>query len=122
MPEFICNTSPLQYLHQLGRLDLLPNLVSRVVVPTAVAAELAEGRRLGLDLPVPENLPWADLREAPVAPLLSLVAALGPGETAVLGAPTRPQGYPPMRLSPEDIAAIRGLVQALWDLSRSAYL
>ena len=84
MPEVICNTYPLQYLHQLGRLDLLPSLVSRVVVPTAVAAELAEGRRLGLDLPTPENLPWVDLREAPVASLYPLVAALGPGETAVL--------------------------------------
>lgn len=82
MPEVICNTSPLQYLYHLGRLDLLPSLVSRVVVPTAVAAELAEGRRLGLDLPTPENLPWVDLREAPVASLLPLVAALGPGETA----------------------------------------
>lgn len=84
MRKVICNTSPLQYLHQLGHLDLLPNLVSRVVVPTAVAAELAEGRRIGLDLPVPENLSWVDLCEAPVAPLLPLVAALGPGETAVL--------------------------------------
>jgi uncharacterized protein len=84
LSEVICNTSPLQYLHQLGRLDLLPSLVSRVVVPTAVAAELAEGRRLGLDLPVPENLPWVKLREAKVAPLSALAAALGPGETAVL--------------------------------------
>jgi len=65
LPEVICNTYPLQYLHQLGRLDLLPSLVSRVLVPTAVAAELAEGQRLGLDLPTPENLPWVDLREAP---------------------------------------------------------
>jgi predicted nucleic acid-binding protein len=61
LPEVICNTSPLQYLHQIGQLELLPALVSRVVVPTAVAEELAEGRRRGLDLPVPEVLPWVDL-------------------------------------------------------------
>jgi len=57
LPDVICNTSPLQYLHQIGQLELLPRLVSRVVVPTAVAKELAEGRRRGLDLPVPETLP-----------------------------------------------------------------
>jgi len=57
LPDVICNTSPLQYLHQIGQLELLPKLVSRVVVPTAVAKELAEGRRRGLDLPVPETLP-----------------------------------------------------------------
>ncbi len=51
LPDVICNTSPLQYLHQIGCLELLPQLVSRVTVPTAVAQELAEGRRRGLDLP-----------------------------------------------------------------------
>ena len=58
MPDIICNTSPLQYLHQIGRLGLLPHLVSRIVVPAAVAGELAEGRRLGMDLPIPESLPF----------------------------------------------------------------
>ena len=56
-----CNTSPLQYLHQIGQLELLPRLVPRIAVPIAVADELAEGRRLGLDLPVPETLSWVDI-------------------------------------------------------------
>ena len=41
MAEAICDTSPLQYLHQLGRLDVLRRLVGRVVVPPAVVDELA---------------------------------------------------------------------------------
>jgi hypothetical protein len=35
LPEFICNTSPLQYLHQLGWLEILPVLTGRVVIPPA---------------------------------------------------------------------------------------
>lgn len=62
MPDVICNTSPFQYLHQIGHLALLPKLVSRIIVPTAVADELAEGWRRGLDLPIPEELPWVDMR------------------------------------------------------------
>lgn len=84
MPEVICNTSPLQYLHQIGQLELLPALVSRVVVPTAVAEELAEGRRRGLDLPVPEMLPWVELAVPANEQVVRLVADLGPGETEVL--------------------------------------
>lgn len=84
MPDVICNTSPLQYLHQIGHLDLLPSLVSRVTVPSAVADELAEGRRRGLDLPVPETLPWIALRDPLSKAAIRLVADLGPGETGVL--------------------------------------
>lgn len=84
MPEVICNTSPLQYLRQIRHLELLPKLVSRVVVPTAVADELAEGRRRGLDLPIPEDLPWVDMRAPSSEKIVRLVADLGPGETGVL--------------------------------------
>jgi predicted nucleic acid-binding protein len=55
LPEVICNTSPLQYLRQLGQLHLLPQLTGQIIVPTAVAAELAEGRRRGVDVPSPET-------------------------------------------------------------------
>ena len=84
MSDIICNTSPLQYLYQIGRLDLLPRLVHRIVVPHAVAAELAEGRRLGLSLPVPEALPWIELRRPRSEAVLRLATDLGSGETAVL--------------------------------------
>ena len=44
MSEFICNTSPLQYLHQLGLLDILRKLTGNVTVPPAVVGELQAGR------------------------------------------------------------------------------
>ncbi len=62
MPEIICNTSPMQYLHQLGHLQLLPTLAGEVIVPSAVAGELAVGRRLGLDLPEVETFDWVTIR------------------------------------------------------------
>ncbi len=84
MPEIICNTSPLQYLHQLGRLNVLQRLAGVLIVPTAVAAELAEGRQRGVDVPDPGALPWITLREPRSQAVLPLMIDLGPGETAVL--------------------------------------
>ncbi|MSP59464.1 MAG: hypothetical protein EXR72_03820 [Myxococcales bacterium] len=40
MPEVVCNTSPLLYLHQLGQIDLLPRLYAEVIVPGAVLREI----------------------------------------------------------------------------------
>jgi hypothetical protein len=84
LADVIVNTSPLQYLHQIGQLDLFPKLFGRIIVPQAVAAELAAGRRLGVSLPEPETLDWIDLRlpASPVGGLLSW--DLGAGESAVL--------------------------------------
>lgn len=84
MPEIICNTSPLQYLHQLGLLHLLPDLVGRVVVPSAVAGELSAGRAQGVDLPVPEKLEWITINTPRSAPAIPLVVDLGAGETEAL--------------------------------------
>ncbi len=84
MSEFICNTSPFQYLHQLGRLDILSSLTGRVVVPGAVVAELEAGLALGYSLPDVRALPWAEIREPVSAPALPLAADLGHGEAAVL--------------------------------------
>jgi uncharacterized protein len=84
LPEIICNTSPLQYLHQLGLLHLLPDLTRRVVVPSAVVRELSAGRALAVDLPIPEQLEWITVRRPRGAPLIPLVVDLGAGETEVL--------------------------------------
>lgn len=43
MRDVICNMSPLQYLHQVGLIHLLPKLFESVQTPPAVVAELAEG-------------------------------------------------------------------------------
>ncbi|EGJ35396.1 MULTISPECIES: hypothetical protein [Moorena] len=41
MPNVIADTSPIQYLYQTNLLDLLPQLYGSVIVPQAVANELA---------------------------------------------------------------------------------
>jgi predicted nucleic acid-binding protein len=84
MPEVISNTSPLQYLHQLDLLDLLPTLYGRVLVPSAVVKEIEAGRSLGVALPVLESLPWIRSQEVANAALLPLVPDLGAGEREVL--------------------------------------
>jgi predicted nucleic acid-binding protein len=84
LPEIIVNTSPLQYLHQVGLLELLPKLFGRVTVPGAVVRELAAGRRVGLDLPVPEKLAWVEVCEPPSPAGVLLAWDLGAGESASL--------------------------------------
>ena len=84
MRKIICNTSPLQYLHQAGRLDLLRALAGNVTVPQGVIAELDAGRRLGLDLPKPETLPWVRVETPLALAALPLARDLGEGESQVL--------------------------------------
>lgn len=84
MPEVICDTSPLQYLHQLQKLSLIPQLAKRALVPPAVVAEIDAGRNLGLDLPDIAHLEWVVV-EAPTRSLvISEISDLGPGEMEVL--------------------------------------
>lgn len=51
MAVVIADTSPLQYLFQIGVLDLLPGLFGEVLVPEAVRDELQVGRSLGFHVP-----------------------------------------------------------------------
>ena len=62
MREIICNTSPIQYLHQLGLLHILKALAGQVIIPPA----------------------WVKMRRPASAPVLPLVTYLRPGETEVL--------------------------------------
>jgi uncharacterized protein len=82
--DVVTNTSPLLYLHQLRLLEILPHLYQRVVVPTAVVSELADGARAGYDVPDSRSLVWADVQEAPGATILQLVTDLGDGERAAI--------------------------------------
>lgn len=84
MREFICNTSPFQYLHQLGALELLRDLTGGVTIPPSVQTELDEGRRAGHELPDLTKLDWVRRRRPQSTPVLPLAADLGPGESAVL--------------------------------------
>lgn len=64
MREVVCNTSPLQYLHQLGGLHLLRSIYGRISVPQAVADEIQAGRTAGIDLPDLSALDWIEIRLA----------------------------------------------------------
>lgn len=68
MPEVVCNTSPLQYLHQTGLLRLLPALYGRVLVPEAVANEIRVGLKAGVNLPDIAELDWLDVRNVEDSP------------------------------------------------------
>jgi predicted nucleic acid-binding protein len=84
LPEVICNTSPVQYLHQLDLLHILPALAGRVVIPSAVELELAVGRESGVNLPDISALDWVTIRRPASTRAVPLVSDLGPGETEVL--------------------------------------
>lgn len=84
MPEVISNTSPLQYLHQLDLLHLLPELVGRIVVAPAVEEELAAGQKLGVSLPDLRTLDWVTIRRPASRTAAPLIYDLGPGEAETL--------------------------------------
>ena len=84
LAEVICNTSPLQYLHQRSLLHLLPALAGRITVPPAVAEEVLAGRSRGLDLPDISRLDWVTIRPPASPKVLRLATDLGPGEAEVL--------------------------------------
>jgi predicted nucleic acid-binding protein len=84
LPEVICDTSPLQYLHQLELLHILPALSDGVIIPPAVVDELTAGRALGVNLPDLTRLAWVTVRRPASAAALPLITDLGPGEIEVL--------------------------------------
>jgi predicted nucleic acid-binding protein len=65
MPSVIADTSPLQYLHQIGCLALLADLFGRVIVPDGVAQEIQRGALQGVDLPDLGQLPWVKIKQSP---------------------------------------------------------
>ncbi len=58
----LSNTSPLLYLHQIERLDLLRRLYGEVFVPPAVEEELQAGAVRGVNVPRIGDLPWLSVR------------------------------------------------------------
>jgi predicted nucleic acid-binding protein len=62
MPEVITDTSPIQYLYQTNLLGLLPTLYGQIILPQAVADELAQGQSQGVALPDPASLSWLTIR------------------------------------------------------------
>jgi hypothetical protein len=83
MPEVISNTTPMQYLHQLGLLQLLPRFYNQIVLPGRVADEIRTGKALGVDLPHVDGLSWLNVRSAPPS-TWPLPADIHAGEAEVL--------------------------------------
>lgn len=86
MPErlVISNTSPLLYLHQIGRIELLKKLYGAVVAPPAVERELRVGSAKGVDVPDLSALAWVKVRAVADPKLLPVVIDLGSGEAEVI--------------------------------------
>ena len=84
MSDIIVDTSPIQYLHQIGQLSLLARLADSIIVPPQVVKELETGIDLGIDLPNIRTLNWVNVRNPQSIAALPLVKDLGPGETQVL--------------------------------------
>jgi predicted nucleic acid-binding protein len=85
--EVISDTSPLQYLHQAGLLDLLPQLYGRIVVGESVSKELDAGRVFGISLPDPCAIAWVEIRRPRGVVTIPAASGLGEGErqTLILG-------------------------------------
>jgi len=84
MAIVIADTSPLQYLFQLGLLDLLRELYGTVLVPEAVRDELLVGRSLGVAVPDPADFTWIMLRPTTTHASIESSDDLGAGERAAL--------------------------------------
>lgn len=80
----VSNTSPLLYLHQVGQLDLLREMYSRIRIPSAVRKELQAGAERGVAVPDALALGWIDERALTERILLPTVVDLGPGEAEAI--------------------------------------
>lgn len=80
----VSNTTPLQYLHQIGRLNLLTRLYRQVIVPRAVADELRQGELKGIDVPSLQTLAWVTVQPVAAVDLQRVPAALDAGEREAL--------------------------------------
>jgi uncharacterized protein len=85
MPDVIADSSPLQYLHRLGLLDVLRQNYGAVTVPDAVVRELEAGAALGADVPEISTVPWIQVETVAVGSLQQVSTSLGHGEREVLG-------------------------------------
>lgn len=80
----VSDTSPLQYLHQVGCLSLLPSLFGRVLIPPAVDHEIQVGIERGNDLPVLGLFPWVVVEPPREIPAFSVELQSDRGEREAL--------------------------------------
>ena len=84
MPGAITNTSPLLYLGRIGGLGWLREIFDTVWVPSAVIAELDDGRTRGFDVPAVTGLSWLETIDPRSTPSEWLSLDLGAGELAAM--------------------------------------
>jgi hypothetical protein len=77
VPDVVADTSVIQYLFQIGLLDLLFTLYPRISIPEAVANELAEGRKHGVELPDDDAMARFEVLSVDVPNFPQMVKALG---------------------------------------------
>src|SRR5262245_24407270 len=82
--DAICDTSPIQYLYQIGCLCLLQDLYTRNIIPPGVLIELECGRRVGIRLPGLHDLRRMVVRTPVCVEDISQSGNLGLGEREVL--------------------------------------
>jgi len=80
----VSNTSPLYYLHQIGRVDVLRDLFGNVYTTPQVVTELQAGKRQGLDIPNVSEIEWMIIQEITVPLFVDLIPDLGKGEASVV--------------------------------------
>ena len=73
MPDIvISNTSPIFYLSKLCLLDVLTKLYKEILIPEAVVNELNEGKRIGLEIPVIEEIKGFRVKKVSIPSFLGI--------------------------------------------------
>ncbi len=84
MPDVICNTSPLLYLHRIGVLDWLPKLFGEIWITSGVKQELETGKQKGYDVPSIDDHDWLKVIDPQSMPSEWLAIDLGIGELSTM--------------------------------------
>lgn len=100
----VTNASPLIFLSNSKRLDLLQLTGDHVVVPAPVALEIRRRGSEDLAVRALDRTPWLEIVEPPSIPPVIQAWDLGPGESAVLA---WAQAHPGSEAIVDDLAARR---------------
>ena len=84
LPDLVCDTSPIQYLHQVGLLYILPALGKDIFISPAVKQELAVGLDHGVELPDLKQTEWIQMMRPQGVKSTRLLSDMGPGEAEVM--------------------------------------